>query len=402
MKKLPAVILLTVCAIFLGGILYLLLLDRFATGDVYPPYSSLRSDPLGTMIFFESLEALPKLEVGRDHKAVNQLPEGEKTTYLHLAGKSQDWQNIDGDLYRTIDKFLLDGGRLVITLRPEYAKPTKNDQKQPKADEKDKEKKKSEDQKARKSTFFDLQKQWGLKLSRKFIPEKDAFARNVSSLPFPAELKWNGDIYIENPTAEWTVIYQTANGAVLAERKRGAGTIVIATDSYLVSNEALVRDRAPELLAWLIGPADHVIFDEAHHGIVDAPGLAALAGRYRLHGGILALMVLAGLFIWKNGSSLAPPRNATAAGSDFIPGRSTSAGFVALLRRNISRSALLATCVEEWRRTFAQSTRYTAGEKAAVEEILREEIARPARERNLISAYQKICAALHRRPTQPH
>ena len=36
---------------------------RFEQGDIYPAYSSLRADPLGTKVFYESLETLPGLSV---------------------------------------------------------------------------------------------------------------------------------------------------------------------------------------------------------------------------------------------------------------------------------------------------------------------------------------------------
>ena len=53
--------LLVVLAAFLFGLLHLFNL-RFAAGDVYPPYSSLRSDPVGCRIYYESL----KVDVGGD------------------------------------------------------------------------------------------------------------------------------------------------------------------------------------------------------------------------------------------------------------------------------------------------------------------------------------------------
>ena len=45
---------LAVAALFVAGLIQLFLL-RFKAGDVYPAYSSLRSDPLGTQVLFESL-----------------------------------------------------------------------------------------------------------------------------------------------------------------------------------------------------------------------------------------------------------------------------------------------------------------------------------------------------------
>jgi hypothetical protein len=41
---------------------------------------------------------------------------------------------------------------------------------------------------------------------------------------------------------------------------------VLMTDCYCLSNEAMVSDRHPDLLAWLVGTAKTVQFDEAHLG----------------------------------------------------------------------------------------------------------------------------------------
>ncbi len=40
--------------LFVTGLIQLILL-RFESGDVYPPYSSLRADPLGCKALYESL-----------------------------------------------------------------------------------------------------------------------------------------------------------------------------------------------------------------------------------------------------------------------------------------------------------------------------------------------------------
>jgi hypothetical protein len=170
--------------------------------------------------------------------------------------------------------------------------------------------------------------------------------------------------------------------------------MIFATDSYFTSNEAMLDDRHAELLAWLVGPNRHVVFDEAHFGIVDAPGIAALARKYRLHGVIAASLILAALFIWKNAVSLAPSPEADSLQDDVL-GRDSAAGFVSLLRRNIKSDRLLDVCIAEWSKTFAQGGK--SREKLDVEAIAREEQARPARQRNPLETYQRICGALKSR-----
>src|SRR5437667_8552085 len=106
----PIILLLALGAALTFGIVQLFEL-RFEVGDVYPEYSSLRSDPLGAMALYESLERLPGLSVRRDHSAANQLPEGKNTTYLHLAAGTFDWDWLPRETWKEIDAFLLNGGR---------------------------------------------------------------------------------------------------------------------------------------------------------------------------------------------------------------------------------------------------------------------------------------------------
>ena len=103
---------------FAAGLYHLFRL-RFDTGDVYPPYSSLRADPLGTMALLESLQRMPGISVRRDYSASNKLPNGKNTTYLHLAADPEEWQAVPTDLAREIDGFVASGGRLAISFFPE-------------------------------------------------------------------------------------------------------------------------------------------------------------------------------------------------------------------------------------------------------------------------------------------
>jgi hypothetical protein len=413
MRRLVSILLLLACAALLAGTFALLLGDRVESGDFYPSGSSLRSDPQGTMIFFESLRGLPGVTVVRDQRAVNELPPGAGTAYLQLDASRYAWDGLPRDVFRVVDNFLLDGGRLVVAFAPESG-PTEEEKKREEAREKEREEKekgKKKDEKSDKEKPKDkedddlvsLEKRWGLRLAlgTQKGTGKTTEVRNVSGLPLPAELRWHGDVYLEKPDASWKVIYKGRHGAVLAERRRGAGSIVVATDSFFVSNEALARTPHPDLLAWLVGDAHHIVFDEAHHGIVDSPGIASLARKYRLHGAVLALLVLAALFLWKSSSPLAPRRADTDARDDVLPGRAASAGFVTLLRRNIPRDRVFDVCIGEWRRSFAQGSRFSPAEKEAVEAIVREEQARPARERDYVAVCRKICAALDRRAPKP-
>ena len=102
-RRLPLLAMLFCALGFLAGLAWLFQL-RFAHGDVYPPYSTLRADPLGAMALFESLEALPGVTVRRDFSSDEKLP-GIKAAYLHLAGDPEDWQEMPVDVVRRSKAF---------------------------------------------------------------------------------------------------------------------------------------------------------------------------------------------------------------------------------------------------------------------------------------------------------
>src|SRR5213075_1763299 len=127
------------------------------------------------------------------------------------------------------------------------------------------------------------------------------------------------------------------------ERKFGSGSLVLSADSFFVSNDALRNERHPKLLAWLAAPNTTVLFDETHLGVLETPGLAALVRKYRLHGLVVGLALLAGLFVWKNTTSFVPAydEDIVETRNDAVAGRDSAAGFVNLLRRGISSSEVL-------------------------------------------------------------
>src|SRR5258706_12870948 len=123
MRKHLAIIFLLICiVVFALGLTHLFIL-RFDMGDVYPEYSSLRADPLGTMALCESLERMSGVFVRRDFSAANQLPHGKETAYLHLAARTTEWRSLDEEVVKVIEGFVTTGGRLAITFFPETTKP---------------------------------------------------------------------------------------------------------------------------------------------------------------------------------------------------------------------------------------------------------------------------------------
>ena len=415
MKKYFSLILLLGCAaVFVFGLVRLFQL-RFEVGDVYPAYSTLRSDPLGAMAFYESLGKVPGMTARRDLSTQNRLPAEPRTVYLELAASDYDWDRVPVDLAHELDMFLARGNRLVITFFPQtsasrfhsYDGDGTNSVKSEQGNEKNKKMTpdKPEKQKAdEEDRGVDLTKRWGYRMDFvQLTPDSDVYEPapvvNTTDLPLPHTLDWHSGAVFTRLSSAWRVIYARGPDPVLIERHFGRGSIVMATDSYFVSNEAMEKDRHADLLAWLVGPNKNAVFDEAHLGVAETSGVAVLMRKYRLHG-LAAGLLLAGLFIWKNASSLVPP-HAEQERRDYIAGKDAAAGFINLLRRSIAPRDLLPACFAEWKKTAAQAGQGSASRRQQAEVVFQTENSLPPGHRNPVATYNKICSILGTRNAPP-
>src|SRR5436309_3411384 len=122
-KDRPLLLLLPVLlAVFGLGIGRLFQL-RFEAGDVYPPYSSLRADPLGTKALFASLEMLRGITVQRFFEQLDKLREGRRTTLFVFGVQAFDMDYSSENEYKKLEQFMFDGGRIVISFAPVNTKP---------------------------------------------------------------------------------------------------------------------------------------------------------------------------------------------------------------------------------------------------------------------------------------
>ena len=407
-KYFPIVVLLGCAALFAFGIMQLFEL-RFESGDVYPAYSSLRADPLGTMAFYESLGEIPGLAARRDFSDSNRLPEEPQTVYLHLASNFYEWNWVPADLFHEIQNFLARGNRLVITFVPQtetnYFAYRAEDETNSVKSAKTKDGKIMPPKPVKKNTELtdedsdiSLADKWGFHPGfEQLVPDGDIYAPavvlNKTDLPLPQQLDWHSGTIFTNCDAAWRMIYARGTNAVVIERQFGKGSVVIATDSYFVSNEAMEGDRHADLLAWLVGENKNVVFDEAHLGVVETSGVAVLMRKYRLHGLAAGLLLLAGLFIWKNSSSLVPPHTDEKP-DDFVAGKDAASGFTNLLRRSIAPRDLLAACFAEWKKSGPAAGKFSAMRMQQAEAIFQSENSLPNKDRNAIAAYKNISNAL--------
>lgn len=395
----PIFILLGALAAFGFGLFHLFRL-RYESGDIYPEYSSLRADPLGTMALYEALGRMPAVAVERDYSAENQLPRGRAITYLHLAASKLDWTTMDPDLLREIEGYVSAGGRLVIAFLPEaspWVPPPTAPPTPPPSGKKKAGIRKSDDQRQQRRSS--PKTALGFEFSRAVTGRTDSGVTKAfpvtreADLPLPEELSWHSPTVFTNLAPAWRTIYARKSQPVLIERKLGLGTIVMATDSYFLSNEALLKDRQPELLAWLVGPGQRILFDEAHLGIVEESGITVLMHKYRLQTFGLALLLLAGLFIWQNATSF-PPAAPVPQSTGPVTGKEAAAGFINLLRRNVAPADLLRLCFDEWIKSLGHTRSCPIDRIDAAQALVESENARARASRDPVRAYREIAAVL--------
>ena len=393
----------------------------FERGEVYPHYSTFRSDPLGARAVYESMGRLEGIHISRNLQPLTKLPEGRNKTLIFCgANLSEDPENV----IKELENFAADGGRLAITFFPvtdqmylsdeneecQKCPPSDADPNKDESGESDeqctreeckrKHGNKEESQEAPWYVpFVSIEDRWGFAFETMLPPktEKEEYltvtaASKDGPAPLPQSVLWHSALYFDDLADPWKVLYAWDNHPVIAERKWGRGSIILCSDSYFLSNEAMRRERYPELIAYLVDSSEYVIFDETHLGIQQRQGVMSLARKYKLEFPLVVLLVLALLFVWRNALSLVPKR--TASDPETGRGKDSTAGLINLLRRSISQRKVLQVCVEEWERS--RDPKFSGKEKR-VKEILGAEHALPVRQRNPVQSYVAINKILEER-----
>jgi hypothetical protein len=317
---------------FVAGV-YGLFRLRFEAADAYPVYSTFRADPLGAEALYESLSLQPGLTVWRNMRPLSRVS-GHDTT-LFLLG-IDEWSTESPDLQR----IARGGGRTVIAFVP---------------------------RRPRLESEVAIERQ----LRIKHVPTLlDKLGVTLVTETEKRRSEWSADpphytaLWFDKLAPAWSVQRKYQNHPVWIERTWQAGSMVLVADSWMLSNEALAQEPDAVALAHLAGPNHNIVFDEHHLGIDEGGSVAGLLRRYHLQGLIAALLVLAGLYIWKSSSPLLPPAATSDAEAGGLRGFSAASGLVTLLERSIAVPQLLDVCIGEYQAI--------AGPRPELEEIMRQ------------------------------
>ena len=412
------------------GVVKLFLL-RFEAGDVYPAYSSLRSDPLGSRAFYSSLKNIDGTVVSRNYRSMQMMEFEANTAFFYIGTSVFDSDSVSAEWFEIFERLTNIGGRLVLSFLPVENKPPNWRMPKcvvPKKEIEDKEnirqKDESDDSQNRltpditenasnasnkedknleegpepvtsveQGNCISLKEKWGLVFAfAEKVPDNASYARNDLTRDLPESISWHTALYFDDLDDAWQVIYAADGRPVIVEKPHGRGSLVLSADSFFLSNEALRSERYPALLAWTLGESAAVVFDETHLGIFKHPGVLTLIKKYRFHWFIFTVAVLALLFIWKNSAYFVPPpkRSQAQPGRDFISNRDSTQGLISLLRRNIPARQILQVCTREWERTIQPQKRLRKDQLAKIKSAFQMITTRSPKSIDPVAGYRRI------------
>jgi len=304
------VLLFVVAGVFLAGAIYMLNVE-FDTGDLYPEYSTLRTDPRGARLIYDSLAQIPGVTVARNYTPLENLDDPHSS--ILLLGLPHSFES--ADQLKLYERLATRGARVIGAFAPPWTFRGREALPSHKA-------------------LSPLGKEWGVELGT------DEHLKRTNGQYFSRAENWQP---VEYEEGKLTAI----------ERRFGEGAIVLLASSEDFTNESAIRMDRLDAVTTILGEPKRIVFDEAHLGIAETGSVVGLARRFRLSGMAFGLAICAALFIWRNAAAFPPPGPARSSGS--FSGRTSRAGLLTLLHRHIPKSALLTTCWQQWLSTNRRS-----------------------------------------------
>jgi hypothetical protein len=356
---------LLTAAIFAATFAILLLMAHQNQSNISDMGSSLREDPYGSSLLFDSYaRAGYQVKRSQDEDSLSDQ-DALKTTAFFIGGHSfEDWKTEHGELHigekfrARLERFLARGGRVVL-VAPTW-------------------KIKSESQ------------GWEVEIKWYQTPHESAptwISADPSAAPEGSEKMYlGGDAPWLQTDAGWTALYAVpanpdAKGdsyvrVYMAMRRVGNGELIAASQESFLLNETIKMHQNPVLLDFIVGGRPVVWVDETLHGLHQDQGVLWLVHRYQLQVALLLFWATLLALLWSMSGDLirGPSRNSDAE----IVRHSEAVGVAArrLLQRTIRTGQVLAECWEEFRRRSPQDAQGISADPQSGPR-LREALAQP-------------------------
>jgi len=329
---------LLTAAIFAATFAILLLMAHQNQSNTSDMGSSLREDPYGTSLLFDSY-ARAGYQVRRSQDEDSLSDENAlSTTAFFIGSHSFDWTMESGNFaseerFRTrLERFLARGGRVVLVAPA--GKLTSESQ------------------------GWEVENKWNQTPNDSgptwISADPGAMPADSEKMYLAAAAPWL------QTDAAWTVLYAGPGDTYakvdspvhvyMAMRRVGNGELIAASQESFLLNEAIKTHPNPALLDFLADGRPVVWVDETLHGLHQDEGVLWLVHRYRLQAALLLFWATLLALLWGMSGDLVlrPTRDPDAQ----IVRHSERAGTAArrLLQRSIATEQIVTECWEEFRR----------------------------------------------------
>ena len=334
---------LLAAGIFAAVFAILLLMAHQNQSNTSDMGSSLREDPYGTSLLFDSYtRAGYRVQRSQDEDSLTDQ-DAVKTTAFFIGGYGLGYQGIETENFRTSDKFrgrmedfLSRGGRVVLV-----------------------------------EHFSKLQSQsqdWEVETNWNHTGQQSGptwISADRSEMPAGSEMMYlNADVPWLKTDSHWTTLYAEpvrneakADSPVrtyMAMRKAGKGEIVAVSQEWFLLNETIKSHPNPVLLDFLTGGRPEIWVDESLHGLQQDKGVLWLVQRYRLQLALMLFWAALLALLWNMSGDLMrrPTRDPVAQ----IRRQGEGAGVAGrrLLQRSIAAELVVAECWDQFRRRSPQ------------------------------------------------
>jgi hypothetical protein len=347
---------LLAAGIFAAAFAILLVMAHQNQSNTSDMGSSLREDPYGTSLLFDSYaRAGYQVKRSQDEDTLTDQNAGKTTAFFVGGDPFGDWENGNrdptlGKLSGRLEDFLSRGGRVVL-IQPNWKLKSK-------------------------SQGWEVENIWN-KTQHESGPKW--ISPDLREMPTGSEMMYLGaDVPSLKTDAHWTTLYagpaeanakadtkaETSAHVYMAMRRAGNGELIAASQESFLLNEAIKTRPNPVLLDFLTGGRPVIWVDETLHGLRQNQGVLWLVQRYRLQAALMLFWIALLALLWSMSGDLVrrPRRDQNAQ----IVRHGESAGVAArhLLQRSIPNEHIVTECWEQYRRRSPQDAQAISADPA--------------------------------------
>ena len=334
---------LLAAGIFAGVFAILLLMAHQNQSNTTDMGSSLREDPYGTSLLFDSyMRAGYLVKRSQDEDSLADQ-DAAKTAAFFIGGYGFGFQEFEAEDTKTADKFrgrledfLSRGGRVVLVEHPGKLQSTSQD--------------------------WEVETDWnhtGQQSGPTWI------SPDLSVMPAGSEMMYlHAGVPRLKTDSGWTALYsgpvksaanaESSPRIYMAKREVGKGELVAVSQEWFLLNETIKSHPNPVLLEFLTGGRQEIWVDETLHGLRQDKGVLWLVQRYRLQ---VALMLFWGALLtllWSMSGDLMRRPSRDRVGQIMRNGEAAGVAGRRLLQRSIAPELVVTECWDQFRRRSPQ------------------------------------------------